>query len=85
MPPAPLNPSCTPKGHKLVLYPGGVAEQLKPACAVPEPQGRGAERGSPCPEAPKGFWGAVGTPDTHRGSGVQIPPAPCQLVPAAGS
>lgn len=42
IPLAPLNPSCTPKGHKLLLYPRGVAEQLKAACAVPEAEQRGA-------------------------------------------
>lgn len=86
VPPAPLNPSSTPKGHKLFLYPCGLAEQLKAACAVAEPKGRAAERGSPCPAALRGYWGAVGAPGTHRGiSGVQTPPSPWQFVPAAGS
>lgn len=85
--PAPLNPSCIPKGHKLFLYPCGVEEQLKSACAVPEPQGRGAERGSPCSAAlqPPRVVGVQWDPGTRKGSGVQTPPAPCQLVPAAGS
>lgn len=77
VPPAPLNPSSTPKGHKLFLHPCRLAEQLKAACAVAEPKGRAAERGSPCPAALRGCWGAVGAPGTHRGvSGVQTPPQP---------
>lgn len=79
---APPNPSCTPRGHKLVLYPCGVAEQLKAACAEPEPTGRGAERGSPCPAAlqPPRVVGVQREPQAPQELGVQTPPAPWQFV-----
>lgn len=35
--PAPWNPGCTPKGHKVFLHPPRIEEQLKPDRAMAEP------------------------------------------------